>query len=175
MFKVRLFYIITLLFLVSMLSCDGVKQKSRQIVDKAKTELSEKKATLGDKVIPHYDSYNPDTRFNKKRFQEFFGFAPTADVKEIYCHGDEMGIDHDYQFSFICDTSTVAKIVNQLKLIKTDQPDNFSSGLWHGFPWWDSTSITTLKPYIKKGDHETFWYLWYDQTKSKVYYFEFDM
>jgi hypothetical protein len=57
---------ITLLSLVSILSCDRVKQNSRQVVDKAKTELSKKKADPGDKVIPHYDAYNPDTRFNKK-------------------------------------------------------------------------------------------------------------
>lgn len=175
MLKARPFYIILLLSLISILSCDRVKQKGRQVIDKARTELSEKKADLGDKIISHYDAYKPDTRFNKKRFQEFFGFVPTADVKELYCHADELSIDHSYQFSFICDTSTVTKIINGLKLAKADEPDNFGSGLWRSFPWWDSTSITTLKPYFRKGDHETYWYLWYDHTKGKAYYFEFDM
>ncbi|MFL5740424.1 MAG: hypothetical protein ACJ75B_09425 [Flavisolibacter sp.] len=144
-------------------------------MEKAKAKLAEKKSGLTDKIIAHYDAYKPDTRFNNKRFLEFFGFAPTEDVKQLYCYADEIGIDNDYQFSFTCDTSTVAKITNNLKLSKADQPENFSSGLWHSFPWWDSTSITVLKPYYKKGDHEKYWYLWYDQAKSKAYYFEFDM
>jgi hypothetical protein len=156
-------------------SCDRVTQKGKQVVNRAKLTLREQKADLGDKVIANYDAYKPDTRFNKKRFQEFFGFAPTADVKEIYCHADEMGIDHDYQFSFSCDTGTVVKIAGSLKLTKASKPDNFSSGLWHSFPWWDSTTIINLKPYFKKSEHETYWYLWYDKSKQKAYYFEFDM
>jgi len=175
MLKVRPFYIITQLAFIAMLSCGRVKQKSLEVVDNTKTKLSEKKAALEDKLVPYYDAYNPDTKFNKKRFEEFFGFAPTADVTAIYCHADEMGIDHDYQFSFRCDTSTVSKIVNHLKLMKAERPDSFSRGLWHNFAWWDSTGIATLKPYVKKGDHDTFWYLWYAPAKSKAYYFEFDM
>jgi hypothetical protein len=175
MLKVRPFYITVWLLLICIYSCDRVKRKSQQAVDKAHAKIAEKKADIGDKLITRYDAYTPDTRFNKKRFQEFFGFAPTADVKELYCHADEMGIDHDYQFSFTCNTSTVTKIISKLALVKADQPDNFSSGLWHSFPWWDSTSISVSKPYFKKGDHETYWYLWYDHKKSKAYYFEFDM
>jgi hypothetical protein len=86
-----------------------------------------------------------------------------------------MGIDHDYQFSFICDTSTVTTITGRLKLAKADRPDNFGSGLWHSFPWWDSTTITGLTPYLKKSEHQTYMYLWYDHAKSKAYFFEFDL
>jgi hypothetical protein len=164
-----------LLLLFFLSSCERVKRKSQQAVDKAKAELAEKQADFGDKIINKYDAYNSDTRFNKKRFQEFFGFPPTADVKELYCHADEMGIDHNYQFSFICDTSTVTDIVRKLELVQAIQPDNSSSGLWHSFSWWDSATITALAPYFRKGAHETYWYLWYDQAKSKAYYFEFDM
>ena len=123
MFKIRPFYITVWLLLICIYSCDRVKRKSQQAVDKAHAKITEKKADIGDKLITRYDAYTPDTRFNKKRFQEFFGFAPTADVKELYCHADEMGIDHDYQFSFTCDTSTVTKIISKLALVKADQPD----------------------------------------------------
>lgn len=86
-----------------------------------------------------------------------------------------MGIDQDYQFAFNCDTATVSRIVSRLKLTKKDQADNFSSGLWHNYQWWDSSTIETLVPYHKKGEHQTYWYLWYDSSKWKAYYFEFDM
>lgn len=133
MFKVIRVYVSILLFLSCVCSCNRVKQKSREVVENAKAKLADKKADVEDKIVTHYDAFNPDTRFNKQRFQDLFGFTPTADVKELYCHADEMGIDHDYQFSFSCDTSTVSKIVSRLKLTMADKPDNFSSGLWHSF------------------------------------------
>ncbi len=165
----------TLTIILSLFSCDKVKRKGHQAVNKAKTTLAEKKADIGDKIIARFDAYEPDTRFNKKRFYEFFSFYPTQDVKNIYCHADELGIDHDYQFAFNCDTATITKIISYLNLTKSEQPDNFSSGLWNDFPWWDSTKITTLKPYWTKGKHETYRYLWYDTSGQKAYYFTFDM
>jgi hypothetical protein len=173
--KLEPVYILTFLIALALHSCDRIKRKSKQVANNTKATLAEKKAEFGDKLIAHYDSYKPDTKFNKRRFQEFFSFAPPADVKDIYCHADEMGIDHDYQFSFYCNSATVNKIVQNLQLTKADSSDNFSNGLWHSFPWWDSTRIVTLTPYLKKGDHETYWYLWYDQNNEKAYYFEFDM
>ena len=102
-------------------------------------------------------------------------FEPTLDIKEIFCYGDEMGIDHDYQFAFTCDAVTIDRIVNNLNLIQQKNIDNYGKGLWHEFSWWDSKSIETLKPYSKKGPHETYWYLWYDRQHRKAYYFSFDM
>jgi hypothetical protein len=168
-------YLAVLLLLICIYSCEGILQKGKRRVVTARAKLAEKRSDLGDKIITRYDAYTPDTRFNKKRFQEVFGFEPTEDVKELYCHADKMGIDQDYQFSFNCDTATVTKITTTLKLTKVNQPDNYSSGLWHSFPWWDSTRITALHPYSKKGSHETYAYLWYDSTTSKAYYFMFDM
>ncbi len=165
----------TFAVILTLFSCDKVKRKGYQVVDKTKTTLSKKKDDIGDKIIARFDAYEPDTKFNKKRFSEFFGFYPTQDVKNIYCHADELGIDHDYQFAFNCDTRTLKKIVSHLNLTKTEQPDNFSSGLWHNFPWWDSTKISTLKPYWKKSNHEIYSYLWYDTLDQKAYYFTFDM
>ena len=87
-----------------------------------------------------------------------------------------MGIDHDYQFSFNCDTATISRIVSKLKLTNKDVIDNNNgNGFWHNFPWWDSAKVETLKPFSKKGEHETYWYLWYDKPQQKAYYFSFDM
>jgi hypothetical protein len=161
--------------MLTLLSCDRIKRKGHEMVDKTKETIVEKKANLSDKIIAHYDPNHPDTRFNKKRFSEFFLFDPPRDVRNIYCYADEMGIDHDYQVAFNCDTSTIRKIVSNLDLKTGTHPDNNGSGLWHRFPWWDSAKIETLKPYFKKGDHETYWYLWYDTSQQKAYYFSFDM
>jgi hypothetical protein len=61
------------------LSCDRIKQKGHQVVDKTKKIIADKKASLGDKIIVHYGPHHPDTRFNKKRFSEFFNFYPTPE------------------------------------------------------------------------------------------------
>lgn len=167
--------LLTCLFSLSTLSCNRIKRKGEEVVKQTRQSVAEKKADLEDKLIARFDAHQPDTKFNKKRFSEFFGFHPTEDVNNLYCHADEMGIDHDYQFAFNCDTATVSKIVSSLKLKKKDQPDNFSSGLWHNYQWWDSATIETLVPYHMKGEHERHWYLWYDSSKKKAYYFEFDM
>jgi hypothetical protein len=175
MFKLKPTFVLTLTFILIFYSCDRIKKESHQVVDKTKQKIVEKKSDLSDKIIAHYDPYHPDTKFNKKRFSEFFMFDPTPDVKNIYCYADEIGIDHDYQFSFNCDTTTINKIVSNLNLKKGIIDDNNGNGLWHDFPWWDSAKIGNLKPFSKKGEHETYWYLWYDLPKQKAYYFSFDM
>jgi hypothetical protein len=67
-----------------------------------------------------------------------------------------------------------ALLVKHLDLVETNKPDNYSSGLWQKFKWWDSTTIVTLYPYIKKSDN-TYKYLWFDKSKQQVYYIDFDM
>ena len=166
---------LTITLLLTLFSCDRIKEKGHQAFDKTKEVIAQKKSNLSDKIIAHYDPHNPDTKFNKKRFLEFFKFQPTSDVKNIYCYADEMGIDHDYQFAFSCDTTTITRIVFNLDLKCGTLSNNYGSGLWHSFPWWDSARIETLKPYFRKGDHETYFYLWFDTPKQKAYYFEFDM
>ena len=163
------------LLLIGSFSCHGIRRKGDEVVNRAKQILAEKKADLSDKIIAHFNAFEPDTKFNKKRFEEFFGFYPTDDVKNLYCYADEIGIDHSYQFSFNCDTSAESKIIRNLGLVKQKLPDNFSCNLWRNFPWWDSTSISIMVPYEKKGAHETYWYLWYDSSKRKGYFFDFDM
>ena len=175
MLRLERYLLLIILLLTTLPSCDNVKKKAHQAADKTKAVIAEKKENLGDKLIARYDPYHPDTKFNKKRFAEFFLFTPTADVKNIYCHADEMGIDHDYQFSFNCDTKTINKIILQLNLNKAASSVNYGSNLWHNYPWWDSAKIVTLKPFFKKGDHENYSYLWYDPVKRKAYYFAFDL
>lgn len=175
MAKLKSIFILIVAFLLTLLSCNRFKNESHQVIGKAKTKIAEKKSNLGDKIIARYDPYHPDTKFNKKRFSEFFMFKPTSDVKNIYCYADEMGIDHAYQFSFNCSIVTINKIVSNLNLKKGIIDDTNGSGLWHNFSWWDSSRVEALTPFSKKGVHEDYWYLWYDALNRKAYYFSFDM
>ena len=159
------YYILTLVFLTTAFSCDRIKRKTEEIVDNAK-----------DNIISHYDSKIPDTKWNKKRFDEFFHFAPTSDVKNIYCFADEIAFDHTYMFSFNCNMTTLYKIISELELVQADSPDKSSEGIQQDFDWWDKEKLKNLTPYCKKEDeHRTYWYLWYDMTDKKAYYIEFDM
>jgi len=175
MLKLSKITVPTLVLLLLTFSCDRIKRKGKQTANNAKEKIVNKKDDLADKIIPRFDSDAPDTKFNKKRFSEFFHFEPTPDVRNIYCYADQMGIDSKFFFSFNCDTTTLNRIINELHLIHRDQPDLFGRGLWQNFPWWDSAKIVTINPFSKKGDHETYWYLWYDSTNKKVYYMDFDM
>lgn len=109
-------------------SCDGIKRKGNQVIDKAKERIIAKKDAAVDKAIPIFNSYTPDTKYNKKRFTEFFGFAPTSDVTDLYCYNDPIGIDSKFQFAFKCDSITRDRIVKHLNLAQAVGPDNFSTG-----------------------------------------------
>jgi len=121
-----------------------------------------------------FDSKNPDTESNKKRFEEFFNFYPSPDVKNIYCFADELAFDHSYQFSFNCDKSTINKIVSELKLSLAYEPNNYSEYLQREFFWWDRECVKEIPPYFKEDDRN-YWFLWYDTTNNKAYYIAFDM
>lgn len=167
---------VAVLALLVQTSCRRAKKKAEQATSTAKAIIREKKSDISDKIVAHYDAYQPDTRFNKVRFTEFFHFSPTPDVREIYCHADEMGIDHDYQFTFYCKPITARKIIDSLLLNQRGPLDNNTgNGFWHPFPWWDSLQITKLQPWSAKGPNASYQYFWYDSSSNKAYYFSFDM
>src|SRR5687767_9814732 len=87
-------------FLCAIFSCQQVTTKGRETLDKSRQVMVEKKDNIQDKFLNRFDAYSADTRFNKKRFQEFFGFPPPEDVRQLYCYADRLGIDAKYQFGF---------------------------------------------------------------------------
>ncbi len=165
---------LTAAFCWALASCDRVKNKGRQIVVKIKQEIRNNAAEAGDKIIPRFDDTKPDTKFNKQRFQDFFGFYPTADVKNIYAHSDELGIDASYYFAFECADSTVTKIKKSL-FLSADTTGTGFSGWLNSSPtfWWDTAAIQKIKPFTKQKEN-LHWYLWYDKAKGKVYFLTFD-
>jgi hypothetical protein len=175
MFKLYSKGIILMFSLLPFISCGRIKDEGNKVYEDTKTSIKNKKDDVVDDLINTYDPYHPDTKYNRKRFTEFFLFSPTEDVKNLYCYADEMGIDHKYQFSFNCSLATINRIINNLKLEKGTTSENRGIGLWVKFPWWDAALIETLDPYYNKGEHKAYWYLWYDGANQKAYYFSFDM
>jgi hypothetical protein len=117
-----LIYILTLAFIVILCSCDRVKRKGHEVVDKteetlneAKQKAAKKKDQLIDKVFPTYDHDKADTENNRKRFKEHLQIDLTSDIKNIYAFGDFFGADYKVLVAFTCDKATIDKIVSTKK------------------------------------------------------------
>ena len=165
----------TLITAMLVVSCDSIKNKGQELADKTEEKVKDKSKDLVDKVIPHFDAYEADTKFNKERFQEFLQVDLTPDVKNIYCFGDAMGIDADYQFGFNCDPATAKWIMEKHQLKPDITTTDFAFGIQNDFAWWDKSKIEKLELHSWEGDHRYFKYFWYDNIEQKAYYFEFDM
>lgn len=164
-----------LLFAIS--SCDRLERKGMELTDRAKSVATQKAQDLGDKVIARFDAEEPDSRFNKKRFEEMFGFAPTKDVRAIYGRSDNMGIDHTYFLAFQCQDSTIRRISTSIGL----SPDTTWNKLMGvpafaetNDPWWDSTFTRQHAP-LSKELEQNHSYLWYDPNRGKAYFVTYDM
>lgn len=170
-----IYYILTIIAALSNISCDGVKNKAKELSNKTEKKVDEKAKELANKVTPQFDAYKPDTKFNKERFKDFLQVELTEDIKNIYCYDDAIGADADYQFSFNCDSFTVKRIIEKHQLTLNKETDDFAFGLQNDFEWWDKKKIKNLYLYSWKGDHEYHKYFWYDSTEQKAYYFDFDL
>lgn len=168
-------YISTIIFAFAVVSCDRIKNKGQKFADIAEEKVKAKSNELVDKVVPHFDAYESDTKFNKERFREFLKIDLTPDIKNIYCFDDAIGIDADYQFSFNCDTTTSKRIIEKhlLKLDKTTT--DFAFGLQSDFEWWDKKKIRKLPLYSWQGKQQYFKYFWYDKAEQKAYFFDFNL
>lgn len=168
-------YFFCVIFSLTVFTCGKVKKESKKLAVETGQKIKEKAKDAIDKMVPSYDAYKPDTKANKKRFKEFLGVEPTADVKNIVCIDDAIGIDATYKFSFQCDDSTIKKIAAKLLLVKTEKDNVTGLNLGPEVPWWDVGRIMNLEPYWKKGEHETYWYLWFDKIDKQAWFLTFDM
>lgn len=115
-------------------------------------------------------------RSSKIYFQDFFGFTPTEDVKNLNSFGDELGIDASYWLAFECNDSTIGKIVTNLQLTKSEIETN---GLIGGLntqptPWWDTAFVSHSKPFTRQDDR-ILWYLWYNNKTKRAYFLTLDL
>lgn len=169
------FYIVTFFFVLTLVSCDRIKNKGQKFADKTTQKVKNKSQDIVDKVVPHFDAYQPDTKYNKEHFKNFLQVELTPDVKNIYCYDDAIGIDADYMFSFNCDTTTAKKIIEKHQLKLDTTATDYAFGLQHDFEWWDKKKIEKLDLYSWQGDNQYCKYFWYDTAEQKAYYFDFDM
>ncbi|MBC6607335.1 hypothetical protein H8B13_10940 [Hymenobacter sp. BT188] len=129
---------------------------------------------LTDKVIRHYDANQPDTEFNKKRFQEHFGISASAGASNIYAYSDEMGIDHSYQLSFTSDSALITAIIRHNKMVNKPldlRPFNIATEQ----SWWKSSDVETLPMYWRGEQNRWYQILWYDAKNQKAYCLEYDL
>jgi hypothetical protein len=170
--RIHYLLVITALLLPS---CGGIKNEGRKFVAEGSQQVKDKSEDLANKVIPRFDAYEADTKFNRERFLEFLKVELTPDVKKIYCFNDNVGIDADYQFSFHCNAETAIRIIEKHKLTLDTTTTDYAFGLQDNFAWWDKEKIAKLRLYSRIGEHGYYQYFWYDETEQKAYYFDFDM
>lgn len=156
-------------------SCHQMIGKTRALGNNVREHVSITIDEILDRVFPRFDAYHPDTKANKKRFDEFIKIQRTADIRQIDCHDDAIGIVADYMFSFYCNIESAKKIIHQHQLEPDQSTSDFSAGLQDDFPWWNKEKIARLERYSWKGEHEYFKYFWYDSLEKKGYFFDFDM
>jgi len=171
----RLIPIIGTFFLL--VSCGGIRQKGHEVITMAKTRVEAKKTGLLEKIQPDFNAYTPDTKANKKRFREFFGFTPGPDVSSLYCLNDDMFLAATYYFAFRCQDSTSKKIIDTKHLRQITDLRYFGGGMFLApLPWWDTTTLQTIKPFAKVVDSENVhWYFWYDRATARAFFFTYTM
>jgi hypothetical protein len=164
-YKMRLTYCLLFISLTATLaSCGRTRKKGLHAV-----------ARRVDKVFPIFNSANPDTEFNKKRFKEYLGVDLTADVHDIYTYADFLGVDYTVLISFHCDTSTVNRIVQRLELAPADDSHVMDLEFMERFHWWDQKAIHTIVPFMRGKEQEYYNYLWYDKKTKTAYYEDFSL
>lgn len=175
-------YLFAIIALVLLFSCDRVKKKGGQVVDKtketvleAKDKLAEKKDDALDKLFPVYDRYAADTENNKKRFKEHLEVDVNESVKNIYAYGDFMGADYTVIISFTCDSVTINKIVAVKKMKLSSDPNEGGLSFMPEFPNGRKDLFQKIAPYKTGKDAEYWEYLWYDPKTGNAYYEEFSL
>ena len=176
--------LLLLAFLSALNSCQRIKNKGEELADTSVAlgkELADTAAVRGpqyakaavNEVVPMFDAYTPDTKYNTERYTDFILDTLTPDVKNIYCFGDQIGIDANYQFAFTCNAATAQKIIAAHEL-KPDTANEFT-GFRTDFKWWDATKIEKLDCYTHEGEHRIFTHFWYDEAEQKGYFTTYDM
>ncbi|HSC54990.1 MAG TPA: hypothetical protein VLC98_15260 [Phnomibacter sp.] len=175
-------YILTLAFIVSFFSCDRIKRKGYDSVDKTKEvasdtkqKISKKAGELVDKVILKPAIDTPNTERDKKRFRDYVLTEPSNDVTNIHSYGDFFGSDYKVLIAFTCNQSTIDRIIATKKMQLTTTKDDDGLFFLDEFPWWDKDKIELLEPY-KVGKENEYWkYLWYDPKTKQAFYEEFSL
>jgi hypothetical protein len=167
-------YLLTILSFLGT-SCEQLKNKGEELTDKTKKKVKGKSKDVADRVFPIFDAYQPDTKYNQKRFEEYLDVSLTEDVDSIYAFGDFLGVDYKVLISFKCDSSTIQRIVIRKNLALSEEEYDTGLGFADEFVWWDKQAIEKMKPYKKIVESGDRLYLWYDKRTSKAYYEQYSL
>ena len=162
--------LIAICLTLSVASCDEVRRKKNAVVNRVRIKVNDKV----DAFFPNFDHTTPNTRYNRKRFTEFFGFIPPHEIDSLYTYADEFGIDASYYIAFKCNAQTYQMIIDSLQLLPDTTNMTFGGGFNLPYAWWNTEHIEELKPYSKV-EGNIYWYLWYDPELEKAYFMTYDI
>ena len=174
--------ILTLAFVVTLFSCNRLRRKGQETVDKTKEVVSDTKqkvikkaGELADEVILKPVIDTPNTERDKKRFREYLLTELSGDVTNIYSYGDFFGADYKILIAFACDQSTIDRIIATKKMQLTTIKDDDGLLFMDEFHWWEKDKIELLEPYKVGKEYEYWKYLWYDPKTRQAFYEEFSL
>jgi hypothetical protein len=166
---------IIIIYTLTFCSCDRIKNKTEEFAARTESKVKSKSKDILEIIFPLFDSYEPDTKFNKKRFKEFLNVDISDDVNTLYTFGDFLGADYKILISFKCDSSTIYKIIMQNKMKLSESENDFGLGFSDEFKWWDKIVIEKIKPYKMREKSGDWFYLWYDQNTKTAYCEQFSL
>lgn len=163
-------------FTLILYSCDIQEQEddSKDLYNRGKEALNISIEDIRAGYFRSFDSDTPDTENNKIHFKNFLRVEVSEDIKDIYCHAAEMGIDKSYMFAFTCSPVTSLRIIEANNLVK-DTLDFDATSLQKDFTWWDKKSIAALDKYSYTNGKQYYRYFWYDSLNRRAYFIDFDM
>jgi hypothetical protein len=143
-------------------------QTAKKAYHKADEVLSDPRGVFVD-----YDHEHPDTRSNRKRFEDYLHVTINDSVKNVFCYADFLGADHTIQLAFTCDPATLQQIVSKNDLRKGSTGRLLMTT--QTFHWWDEEMIERIQPFQYVEKDALHKYLWFDTTSHRAFYLEFSL
>lgn len=116
-----------------------------------------------------YDANIPDTKANRKGFAQHLKVTPDKEVTDVYFFADEWGGDTAYWFAFSAPVGVVDKIVKNLGLTLTGDPENgFDPPVSQPLAWWNAEERKKSQYYeFRDEKKEILRCLWYHPETQK--------
>ena len=121
-----------------------------------------------------YDSTRPDTKKNRKMFENMTGIKADRNIRKVYAYADYFpGIDPLFCLAFEATPEAVARIVKKKQLEKKDREKD--ALLWEpgcsphpSRSWWNAEERNKSDLYHKNDEkHREFYSLWHDPKTGK--------
>jgi len=179
-------YVLVLIIACTMLACNRVSDKGRELTGKVAKMAREKAMPVMDSVLSKlerrrrkYIGTTPDSTANRELYTDFFDASPTPDVKldtTFHVYSDYIGIDFTEQLSLQCSEETALRLMKQLQLRSATGKDLIAYGFRDDLYWWNADCLEKLDAWcLINEDKGSYQYAWYDQARHTFYYLNFSM